>query len=105
MHRQITEIGRFTRDVEHIAGVQNVFADFLSRIKELPDDKRGVAYQEEPELATTETVSFQLISLGALEDVQAEDLEIKKILAGDQPKYTKFSFKTIEGKKILCETS
>ena len=32
VYRQITEIGRFTRDVRHVSGVENTFADFLSRI-------------------------------------------------------------------------
>ena len=103
-HRQITEIGRFTRHVEHVSGSQNVFADFLSRIKNLPDDKKGSAYLE-AEVAAAETVSFQLVSLPALEDIQREDPEIKKILSGDQPKNTVFGFKNIDQHRIFCELS
>ena len=40
IHRQITEIGRFTRDVKHVSGQDNVFADFLSRIRNLPDKEK-----------------------------------------------------------------
>lgn len=48
VYRQITEIGRFTKDVRHVSGVDNVFADWLSRIKE---ESKGDAYRgidEEP---------------------------------------------------------
>ena len=43
-YRQITEIGRFTRDIRHVSGIDNVFADFLSRIK---PENRGTAYLAE----------------------------------------------------------
>ena len=54
VNRQITEIGRFTRDIEHISGVDNIFADYLSRIK---PEKRGTAYDEDAplELASQNT--------------------------------------------------
>ena len=32
VYHQIMEIGRFTRDVRHVSGVDNTFGDFLSRI-------------------------------------------------------------------------
>ena len=68
-YRMITEIGRFTRDVRHVSGVDNVFADFLSRIR--PENK-GSAYlqQAEEELASSaqisaaEEVQFQLVRAG-----------------------------------------
>ena len=41
VYRQLTEIGRFTRDIKHVSRVDNVFADYLSRIK---PDSRGTAY-------------------------------------------------------------
>ena len=41
-YRQITEIGRFTKDMRHVSGIDNVFADFLSRIRE---DNKGTAYR------------------------------------------------------------
>ena len=65
-YRMITEIGRFTRDVRHVSGVDNVFADFLSRIR--PENK-GSAYQED-ELASMEEVRFQLLSLDAIAELQ-----------------------------------
>ena len=42
VYRQITEIGQFTRDVRHVSGVENTFADFLSRIT---PQQTGSAYQ------------------------------------------------------------
>ena len=67
-YRMITEIGRFTKDVRHVSGVDNVFADFLSRIR---PENRGSAYLEQEELASTELssmeeVKFQLLSLDAI---------------------------------------
>ena len=45
VYRQITEIGRFTRDIRHVSGIDNVFADFLSRIKEEhKGDSKNVAH-------------------------------------------------------------
>ena len=44
VYRQLTEIGRFTRDIKHVSGVDNIFADYLSR---LPPSKRGAAYLED----------------------------------------------------------
>ena len=37
VYRQLMEISRFTRDIRHVSGVDNVFADFLSRIR--PEQK------------------------------------------------------------------
>ena len=64
-YRQITEIGRFTRDIEHVSGVDNTFADYLSRIEE---SKKGDAYREDPEtppfpmeMASAESVRVKLV--------------------------------------------
>ena len=97
--RQITEIGRFTRDVRHVAGVDNTFADYLSRIK--PEEK-GTAYLEEQEVATTESVRFQLHTLSQLQGLQEICPEIKKIKSGDQPKNAKFQTEEIDGMSIFC---
>ena len=60
VYRQITEIGRFTRDVKHVSGVDNIFADYLSRI---PPDKQGTSYLPEDGadavVASTETLKLQ----------------------------------------------
>ena len=107
VYRQINEIGRFTRDIKHISGVDNVFADYLSRIKE---DKKGTAYQEsdentslEREVAAAESVKFQLMSLTALQDVQKECPEIERIRSGDQPKSAIFGDRMIDGINLFCE--
>ena len=103
-YRQITELGRFTRDIRHVSGVDNVFADFLSRIKE---ENKGTAYQEEaePELAAAEEVQLQLMSLDTLVDLQANDPEVAKIREGDKPKGALFSQEVIEGRSLLCEVT
>ena len=84
-YRQITELGRFTRDVRHISGVDNVFADFLSRI---PESKKGTAYVEDPEVeaievAAAEYVKIQLVNLKMIHELQQECPEVKKIKLGD----------------------
>ena len=82
VYRQLQEIGRFTRDIRHVSGIDNVFADFLSRIR--PEHK-GTAYLEDSEetppieVAAAEEVQFQLVSLEALVDLQKECSEIKLI--------------------------
>ena len=105
--RQITEISRFTRDVKHISGIDNTFADYLSRVKE---NKKGTVYQEPGEedtleVSATESVKFQLLSLAALQDLQKECPEIKKIQEGDMPKYTKFGMINLDDWNIFCEIS
>ena len=112
VYRQLTEIGRFTKDIRHVSGVDNVFADFLSRIR---DDQRGEAYLEDsetnqdtvldPEVASTETIQFQLTSLATIADLQNECPEVKLILSGDTPKNTTFKKEVIDGVEILCELS
>ena len=97
----MTEIGRFTRDIKHVAGVDNVFADYLSRIK---PESRGTAYLEDQEVATTESVKFQLLSLDTICELQADCPEIKRIKSGDKPKGI-FEDKLIDNRLIFCETS
>ena len=46
IYREIKEIARFTRDIRHVSGVDNIFADFLSRIR---PEQRGTAYLEDSE--------------------------------------------------------
>ena len=70
---------------------ENVFADFLSRIK---PEHQGTAYLEEedsmelaplgtpsPQIAAAEELQFQLLSMEALKDVQNECPEIRKMLS------------------------
>ena len=109
--RQITEIGRFTRDVKHISGVDNVFADYLSRIK---PDQKGTAYLPDSEgalpdseevAAVSEEVKFQLLSLETIADLQGNCDEIRLIKSGDKPKNTNFETRKMEDKEIFCEIS
>ena len=105
VYRQITEIGRFTRDVKHVSGVDNVFADYLSRISE---DKQGTAYLNDPdevEVATTESVKFQPMSVLLLRDLQDRCPEIKLIKSGDKPKNAKFGAELFDDVELFCEVS
>ena len=45
--RALVEIGQFTKDVRHIAGLKNVASDFLSRI---PPDLKGSAFVDAVEV-------------------------------------------------------
>ena len=113
----ITEIGRFTRDVRHVSGIDNVFADFLSRVKPEhqgsaylggePDELASaeVAAKASAEVAAAEEVRFQLLSLDTIADLQANCEEIKLIKSGDKPKNTTFGLTTIDGREIFCELS
>ena len=71
VYRQLNEIGRFTRDIKHVSGVDNIFADYLSRIK---PEVKGTAYLDEPDesdevqVAAAESVSFQLQSLDTIRE-------------------------------------
>ena len=109
VYRQLTEIGRFTRDIKHVSGVDNVFADYLSRIK---PDARGTTYLDdadeadnEQQVAATESVKFQLLSVQLLAELQQKCPEIKLIKSGDKPKNSKFSEVEIDGAKLYCEIS
>ena len=112
-YRQITEIGRFTRDIKHVSGADNIFADYLSRI---PENKQGLAYLEGSQVAAAETppssqvaaaeaVKMQLIQLPIIADLQANCPDVEKIKNGDQPKNTTFRLQDIDGYKIRCEMS
>ena len=108
-YRMITEIGRFTKDVRHISGIDNVFADFLSRIK--PEHQGSAYLGGEPdelavtEIASAEEIKFQLLSLDALRELQDLCPEIKRIKSGDKPKNTTFKTEVIDGKPVFCEMS
>ena len=57
------------------------------------------------ELASSESVQFQLTSLSALQDLQSSCPEVKKIKSGDKPKSATFSMEQIDGHELLCEMS
>ena len=109
VYRQLTEIGRFTREIKHVSGAHNVFADFLSRI--VPENKKGTAYQEAEdetppiEVAGTEDISLQVTTVKALQELQENCPEIKLIKSGDQPKSASFKNVNIDGTDLFCEVS
>ena len=113
VYRQIIEISRFTRDVRHVAGVDNIFADFLSRI---PDSKKGTIYLDSSdpdtlelaaasEVASAESVQFQLTSVHSIKELQESCPEIKKIKSGDKPKNAIFGNAFFGEIELFCELS
>ena len=109
VYRQITEIGRFTKDIRHVSGVNNVFADWLSRI---PEDRLGGVHRDiededdKPlEIAAAETIKLQIASLPALAELQKKCQEIERIKKGDQPRATKFELVKIDNLDIFCEVT
>ena len=91
-----------------MSGVDNVFANFLSRIR---PQQKGTSYlesgEETPpiELAASEEIQFQILSLEALGDIQQSCPDMKLIKCGDKPKSTSFDYHNIDGKQIFCELS
>ena len=115
VYRQLTEIGRFTKDIRHVSGVDNIFADFLSRIRK---EQKGDAYLEDSELnqdtildlkarevAASETLQFQLTSLSTIAELQGSCPEIELIRGGDKPKNTSFADKVVDGQSVFCEVT
>ena len=122
MQRALVEIGQFTKDVRHIAGLKNVGSDFLSRI---PKEIMGSAYEEDKSLSskiepanvdretcakTAEVMSLEghkLIAMSArvIFDAQKECREVALIEAGKHPTSLVFERVKINGTELLCETS
>ena len=92
-----------------MSGIDNCFADYLSQI---PKDKLGTAYKEDPEtppfpmeVAGAESIQLQSTSVEAIADLQKQYPEIQLILSGDTPKNTKFEERDFSGVKLICEVS
>ena len=123
MQRALVEIGQFTRDVRHIAGLKNTGSDFLSRI---PKALQGSAYKDEASLSSTvppepavddrrkcptaEVMALEGRKLTAMNplaiyEAQTACKEVELIESGRHP--TSLIFKRIEmqGVEILCEVS
>ena len=56
--RALMEIGQFTKDVRHIAGLQNTGSDFLSRI---PPEVKGSAYEENTDISAIEGLKIHTV--------------------------------------------
>ena len=91
--RALVEIGQFTKDVRHIAGMANVGSDFLSRI---PKAVQGSAYNEDSgaltnekptlaEVAVLEGHKLVAMSPTAIFEAQKECKELELIKAGKHP--------------------
>ena len=110
--RQITEISQFTRDVQHVSGLSNIWADLLSRP---PVEKKGTAYLELDdgeilptpvgEVGATESLRMQVMSMPVLKELQENCEEIKKIRGGNLPRNTTFNNRVIDNMEIFCETT
>ena len=103
--RALMEIGQFTKDVRHIAGLANTGSDFLSRI---PPQLKGSAYDESgmsAELASIEGQKLIAMSPQVIYDAQQQCSELELIKAGKHP--TSVTFKPIKFEEIelWCEIS
>ena len=74
--RALVEIGQFTKDVRHIAGLKNTGSDFLSRI---PSDLKGSAYEE---VSAIEGQQLIALSPNVIHEAQQKCKEIELIKAG-----------------------
>ena len=111
--RALMEIGQFTKDVRHIAGLKNTGSDFLSRI---PPELRGSAYVEnasssEPseqkcaDIASIEGQRLSCMSSTVIFDAQAECRELELIKAGKHASSVTFQQVEIAGVELWCEMS
>ena len=111
--RALVEIGQFTKDVRHVAGLANVGSDFLSRI---PENLKGSAYNEESGALTNELDNFkqvaaleghrlQCVSPSVISEAQKECKEVELIKAGRHPSSVIFQPVKFQGEELLCEVS
>ena len=99
--RALMEIGQFTKDVRHIAGLKNTGSDFLSRI---PQETRGSAYQE-PQVASLEGHKLIAMSPAVIGEAQSNCRETELIKAGRHPTSVTFQQVQFEDTELLSETS
>ena len=104
--RALMEIGQFTKDVRHIAGLKNAGSDFLSRIA---PEVKGSAYQEDivksADIAALEGFKFQAMSPAVIEEAQSQCNEVIQTRNGQHASSVKFQEIEFGEHKILCETS
>ena len=112
------EIGQFTKDVRHIAGLKNVGSDFLSRIS---PDLRGTEYSDvaafnlvaqkygktpsHNEISVLEGHKLECLSPSVVSEAQSECNEVDLIQAGRHPTSVTFQQVPFGDHKLLCETS
>ena len=109
--RALVEIGQFTKDVRHVAGLQNVGSDFLSRV---PIGIKGTAFvTEEPPSLTDESATIsaieghKLVSISPLVvyEAQQDCQETLSIKNGKHPTSASFGPVTFGDCELLCELS
>ena len=111
--RALVEIGQFTKDVRHVAGLANVGSDFLSRI---PEELKGSAYNEDAGALTNEMANFkqvaaleghklQCMSPTVISEAQKDCKEVELIEAGRHPSSVIFQRIKFQESELLCEVS
>ena len=97
--RALVEIGQFTKDVRHIAGLRNTGSDFLSRI---PSDLKGSAYEE---VSAIEGQQLIALSPNVIHEAQQKCKEIELIKAGKHASSVTFQSVPFGEVELICEVS
>ena len=127
MQRALMEIGQFTKDVQHIAGLHNGGSDFLSRI---PPETKGSAYDDDASLSSTsqssvvdqkmspkatyekmqesrvaaiEGMKLECVSPAVIAEAQENCTEVELIKSGKHPTSVIFEQVRIGNHILLCE--
>ena len=104
--RALMEIGQFTKDVRHIAGLKNNGSDFLSRI---PPELTGSAYQDTlasiTKIAAVEGQKLHCMSPKVLQEAQETCQEIIILKAGRHPTSVTFQTVKFDDCELFCEVS
>ena len=104
--RALVEIGQFTKDVRHIAGLKNTGSDFLSRI---PQEIMGSEYVDKtkPHNQIAALEGYKLISMSpeVIRKAQETCKETQSIRDGKHPTSVIFEDVDFGECKILCEMS
>ena len=114
------EIGQFTKDIRHIAGLKNVGSDFLSR---LPPSVKGTAYEDSgtgsvssanvasastsvsPHVMALEGQKLHCMSPAVVFDEQQTCPEIQLYKTGKHPTSVTFSPVMFGDYELYCENS
>ena len=103
--RALQEIGMFTRDVRHIEGEKNVFADFLSRIEPAKLGDVHTSALDKLASLSADTMQLQTMDPKTLEVSQQSCKQVENILNGKFPKNTSFQRVKFGESYLLCEMS
>ena len=108
--RALMEIGQFTKDIRHIAGLKNTGSDFLSRI---PPESKGSAYDESAsvewqdfqQVAALEGHRLQCMTPKVIFEAQKDCKELELIKAGKHAASVIFKPVMFQDVELWCEAS